>query len=124
MSLSSLPSAPGASPVQSGIGVCAQRVKVVARNRARASMESNDESGNYIFDHMAMNIRQAEVASRMAECKPFMIKAEQGQNRCVEVVNVNGLFSGLESKFIGGAINSTTFDPAASQPNAESIVIM
>ena len=48
--------------------------------------------GNQVVDHLAMNIRQTEVAPRVAIRESLVIDSHEVQDRGVQVVNVHASF--------------------------------
>jgi hypothetical protein len=51
---------------------------------------------------MPMHVGQSEVATGISIRELLMIEAEQLQHRRVQVVDMDDIFDGLESEFIGG----------------------
>lgn len=62
-----------------------------------------------------MNICQTEVATRIAVGQTFMVKSEQMQNRCVQIMHVNPIFDGMHSEFIGRAVHGPSAYSAACE---------
>ena len=64
----------------------------------------------------AGDIGQAEVAAIVAIGQFGVVKAEQGEDGGVQVVDVHRVLHRLGAEFIGGAVNGAAFDAAARQP--------
>ena len=54
-------------------------------------------SGQDIFDDVAVNIGQSEVAALKAVGQARVIEAEQVQQRRIEVMDVHGIYHGIET---------------------------
>src|SRR3954447_1278993 len=80
-------------------------------------------SQNILHDFAAY-IRQPEIATGIAIRQLLMIEAEQREHGCVQVVDVNRVFSRAEAKFIGRAMDMPAFYAATSQPHREAIMIV
>jgi len=52
------------------------------------------------FDDFAGDVGEAVVAALESECQPFVIESELVQDRCLEVVDMHGVFSDAESEFV------------------------
>ena len=53
-----------------------------------------------------------------------MIKTEQFQQGSVEIMHMDGIFLGLESKFIGAPIDTPGLAATASQPHGKPIMVV
>lgn len=76
------------------------------------------------MNNMTMHVRQAEVTAGVAECKSFVVEAQQMQDRGMQVVHVNSLFDRIPAEFVSGSVNIAALDAAAGQPHGETIVVM
>ena len=76
------------------------------------------------LDADTVNIRQSEIASSVAERELFVIEAEEMEDGCVQIVDVNFVGDGLETKFVGRTMNHAAFDPAASEPHGKAIGVV
>src|SRR6266542_4336017 len=74
--------------------------------------------------HAPVNIGQPKIPARVAVSELFVVKAEQMQERRVQIVDVNLVFDRLESEFIGGAVNRAALYAAARQPDTEAVRIV
>lgn len=79
---------------------------------------------NDVMDNFAVDIGESEVASGVAVSEFFVVEAEEVQHGGVEVVDVDAIFDGLESEFVGGAVDVSAFDAAACEPCGEAVVIV
>jgi len=52
-------------------------------------------SGEEVFHHVAIDVCQAKAAALGQEGQPLVVNAEQMENGCLEVVNVNSSGSEL-----------------------------
>ena len=59
-----------------------------------------DSSGDQVLDNFSMHIREPEVTACIPEGEVLMVKAEKVKHRCVQVVNMHGLFDGLVPKLV------------------------
>src|SRR5262245_57726566 len=72
----------------------------------------------------SMDVGESEVASGIAVDELFVIEPEQVQEGGMQVMHMNRLVDGLESKLVGGAVRDAALDAAAGQPKAKPIRIM
>src|SRR5205807_6159706 len=82
------------------------------------------ESGKQFLYDLPINICQTEVAPLEAQSKPFVIDAEQVQNRRVQVVNMHAVLDRREAELIRGAHVSSSLRAAAGQPHGVGIDVM
>ena len=61
-----------------------------------------------------MHVCQAEIAALIAICQLGVIKAQQVQNRRVQIVNVNGVFRDVEAQVIGFAHGGAWYERAGA----------
>src|SRR5262245_28539661 len=71
-----------------------------------------------------MHIGEPEVTACIAEGKVLVVKAEKVKHRCVQVVNMDGLFHGLIPKFVGGPVNVSTLHASTGKPHGEAVGIV
>src|SRR6185369_714330 len=81
-------------------------------------------SGDEVFDNVAVHVRESEVAACISEGQLLMVEAQKVKQCRVKVVNMNGLFHGLISKLVGGAVNVAPLHAAAREPHREAIGVM
>ena len=68
------------------------------------------------LNDFARHVGQPEVAAAMSECQFGVVKAKAMQNRGVEVMHVDSVFSDFVSVVVGLAVDDAPFDTAAGQP--------
>src|SRR4051812_44295617 len=73
---------------------------------------------------VAADIGQAEVAAAVAVAELRVIDAEEVENGRVDVVYMGGLFLGLETEFVGRAVDAATLDSATREPHGEAVGIV
>ena len=71
-----------------------------------------------------MHIGQTKIAARVAIGQLRVIEAQQSQNRGVQIMHMNRFVFGLETKFVGRAINRAALDAAARHPHREAVMIV
>src|SRR6185436_16279353 len=71
-----------------------------------------------------MHVREPEVATCIPEGEVLVVKAEQVQHRCVQVVNMHGLLDGLVAKLVGGAVNVSTLHASTGKPQGKAVGIV
>ncbi len=74
--------------------------------------------------NLSVNIREAEVAARVAIGKPLVNEAQQMENRSMEVMEAHGLFDGVIAKLIGRAVGNTAANTAAGQPEGDPLRVV
>ncbi len=79
---------------------------------------------NNLFNDASMHIREAEIAAGIPIGQFFVVEAQEVQNRRVQVMDVDFILDGGEAKVIGRAMDVAAASAAASQPHAESIMIV
>lgn len=73
---------------------------------------------------MPVDIGQTVIPTAVPIGQLLMIKAQEVQDRCVEVVDMNTPFDGKPTKLVGGTVNDSAFDAAAGQPHGEPKRVM
>ncbi len=53
-----------------------------------------------------------------------MVQSHQVKHGGVQVVNVNAILNGGESKLVRRAVGQSAFDPATGEPGSEAVVIV
>ena len=97
-----------------------ERLRSWAKIMAEHSALSNDE----LFDNFSMHVSEPEVTACIPESKVLVVKAEKVKHRCVQVVNMHGLFDGLVAKLVGGAVNVASLHAAAREPHRETVGVV
>jgi hypothetical protein len=75
-------------------------------------------------DDAAFDVGQAEVATAVRVGQLFVVEAELVQDGGVQVVDVNFVLNGRESKVVGCAVNRATFDAASGYPHREPVRVV
>src|SRR5438034_1101529 len=52
-------------------------------------------SGDHVLHHLPVNVRQPEVSPLELERQPLVVDAEEAEDGCLEVVDVDGVFDGV-----------------------------
>jgi hypothetical protein len=68
-------------------------------------------------DHVAFDIRQAEVAALVVVREPLVVQAEQVKDRRLQIVDVNGIARDAEAELVGLAVCDARLDAAARHPH-------
>ena len=76
------------------------------------------------LNHFARHIRQSKIATRVTIGQSFVVDSHQMQNRGMQIMNVNAIVNGAESKFISFTIRLAAFYTASCEPRCESIMIV
>ena len=76
------------------------------------------------LNHIPMHIRQAIVTDLRTERQTQVIKSQQVQQRCVQVMYMHRVVSNVEAQFIRLPMNMSRLDSAAGQPQAEGLLVM
>ncbi len=71
-----------------------------------------------------MDVREAEIAPGISVGEMFMIKPEQVEDGCVQVVHVNLLLDGLEAQLVGGPVDVAALDSAPGHPHREPVMVV
>ena len=77
-------------------------------------------SGKNVSDHFSVNIREPEVAARIAVGELLMLDPEQVQYRCVDVVNVYRPLYGQVSIVVEPPVAFAALETSAGHPDRES----
>jgi hypothetical protein len=64
-----------------------------------------------------VNIRQSESTALEIEGESFVIQAKAVENRCLKVVNVDGIFDDMKAEIIGFSISESPSYSPACQPH-------
>ena len=81
-------------------------------------------SGQQLVQHLAVHIREAEVATLEFEGEFFVLQTEEMQNRGVEIMHVGRIFGDAEAEFVGLAEGLTSFHAATGEPHGEGVDVM
>src|SRR5436309_6523027 len=78
-----------------------------------ASLRCGLSLGEDLLHHPPVNVGQPKIPAGVPVSELFVVKAEQMQERRVQIVDVNLVFDRLESEFVRGSVNRAAFDAAA-----------
>ena len=81
-------------------------------------------SRNQIMDHVAMNVGETIVTPRIAVGELLVIEAHEVEYGRVNVGDVVAVFDGVETEFVGCAVDVSLFDAAAGHENGEPVGMM
>ena len=99
--------------------------KTTSDDQLWCSVRKNCEySGDDLVDYFARHVCQSEATTVVLVSQFFMIQAEQVQDGGVQIVEVNFVFSRLESDFVLRAVVDAAFNTAAGHPRAEAVRVM
>ena len=71
-----------------------------------------------------MDVSQAELATLESVGQAFVVDAKKMENGGLEVMDMDRVFHGVETKLIGSAITGTRFGPPSSQPGGKGVGVM
>src|SRR5262245_38823899 len=81
-------------------------------------------SGKDRLDDIAVDVGEAEIASRVTIGEPLVVQAKQVENGGVEVVGMNEVFGDVVAVVVGLAIDNTAFHAAAGEPRTEHVRVV
>jgi len=81
-------------------------------------------SGDQLINHPPAQICQTEIPPGITVCEFLVIEPEHLQNRGVQIMNVNRILAGFESKIIGCAVNIAAFNAAAGHPHGKAAMVV
>src|SRR5687767_6508413 len=76
-------------------------------------------SGEEIFHHMAVHIREAEVTAGVEVGEPFVVQPEAMEDGGLDVMDMDRVFHDVVTEFIGCAIGLAALDATAGHPDGE-----
>ena len=53
-----------------------------------------------VFDHMTMHVGQSELSALVCLDQTFVIDPQQMQNRCLQIMDVNPVFTDVNAQFV------------------------
>src|SRR5688572_26902251 len=74
--------------------------------------------------NFSVHVGEPEVPPLKAVGQLRMIEAKEMKDRCVQVMDVDFVFSGVEAELVGFAESEAGFHAAAGQPHREAIRMM
>jgi hypothetical protein len=69
-------------------------------------------------------VGQAKVSALKAKSELRMVEAQEMQDRCVEIADVDGILGNIKAQFIGLAVGDSRFEAPTSDPHRERIRVM
>ncbi len=105
------------------------RISAGAKNKARKGISFRagkcllrrlDVSGQNLFHHVAMDVRQAEIAALEPIGQPLVIDPEAVQQRGVEIVNMDRILGDVVAEVVGLPVRDARFDAAAGRPHRKA----
>src|SRR5688572_16475173 len=73
-------------------------------------------SGEQTLDNLAVHVGEPETASLVAIGQPFMIDAQQVQQRSLKIVDVHPVFHDVVAEFASFAVEGARLDTSARHP--------
>ena len=70
----------------------------------------------HIFNDVACDIREAIVPTSVSVRELLVVESHEMQNCRVEVMNVNRLFDGAQTVFVGRSMDHASYDSGTGQP--------
>ena len=80
--------------------------------------------GNDITDDGSGNVGEAVIAPRIPVGQPRVVKAQKGEHRRVQIVDMDPVLDSPVTEFVGRAVGHSAFDSPTGQPNAEAPMIV
>ena len=80
--------------------------------------------GEEVFDDVAVDVGEAEVAAGVGVGEFFVIEAEEVEDGGVEVVDGGDIDGGAAAEFVGLAIADAAFDTGAHHPGGEGVGVV
>lgn len=80
--------------------------------------------GECLFDEFSVDVGKSELAALKAVGEAFVVDAEEMKDRCVKVVNVDGVFKDVVAIVVGFSDGDSFFDSCSSHPHAEALGMM
>ena len=96
----------------------------MVRSSVREDILKTPGLGEDRFDYFTANIGQTEIAALRAVGQFFVIDTKETKHGCVQIMDVDRIFDGIVTEFIGPADCLTAFDSAARHPDGKPIRVM
>ena len=80
--------------------------------------------GECFLDDFSVDVGKSELAALKAIGEAFVVDAEEMKDRCVKVVNVDGVFKDVVAIVVGFSDSDSFFDSCSSHPHAEALGMM
>ena len=85
---------------------------------------SSPASGDELADDLSVDIRQAEISSRMSVGQLLMVEAKKMQAGGLEVMHVDPVFDRPEAEVVGRSMDISPSDAAAGHPRGVAPVVV
>src|SRR4051812_9097110 len=89
-----------------------------------ARRQRSHESGEEVFDHLAVNVGEPEVAALEPVGELFVIEAKQMENGGLQIVDMNFVAGNGKPEFVGFAIHEPVLHAAPGEEHGEAVGIM
>ena len=80
--------------------------------------------GQYLLDHVSMNIRETSPDAVVVEAEFLVIESQKMQDRGVKVVCSNGVLLGAKSKLVSCAVTETFPNSRTCEPASEPVGVV
>src|SRR4051794_24700708 len=94
------------------------------RENSPARRQRSHESGEEVFDHLAVNVGEAEVTALKAVGELLVVEAQQMEDGGLQIVDVDFVAGDGKAELVGFAVNQAVLHAAASEKDGEAIGIM
>ena len=74
-----------------------------------------------LFNHLAVNVREAILAALEAVGEGFMVDAELVKDSCLDIMNVDWVFYYVESEVVRNPVNVPFLDSSSSHPHRKGL---
>lgn len=92
---------------------------IAARSPAIRLVGRPVDSGQNLFNDLAVNVGQAEITSLETVGQTLVVDSQAMQDRCVQVMNVHGLVRDIIAEIVRLSMNHTRLDATAREPHSE-----
>ena len=86
--------------------------------------DAHSVSGQDVAHYVSVYVGQAEIATGIAIGKSFVVEAEQVQNGCVQIVNVNAVLHRFGAEFVGTPERQAAANTASGHPKGKGVGVM
>jgi hypothetical protein len=81
-------------------------------------------SGQKFFDDVSVDVGETVAAALEAEGQFCVVDAQAVEQRCVQVVDVDGVLGDVVAVVVGAPVSLPAFDAASGQPQTETSRMM
>ena len=78
----------------------------------------------HVVKHIPMYVGQAAFDAVVVEAEPLVVKADEMQDRGVEIINRRDMLDGLVAEFVGGTVRKRSFHTGTGKPHSESFRVV